>query len=96
MVQILRGRDRGKKAKVMAVLPAESRLIVEGLHQVKKHVKPRRSNEKGQRISISAPLPAANVQLVCASCGKITRIGVRRLPDGVRERFCKKCQAGIA
>jgi large subunit ribosomal protein L24 len=95
-VVLLRGRDRGKKGKVMAVIPREGRLIVEGLNMVKKHVRPRRSNEKGQRVSIAAPVNAGNVQIICPQCGKPTRIGVRRLQNGDRERVCKQCQAVIA
>lgn len=93
-VRVLRGRDRGKTGKVMAVLPTQGRIVVEGLNMVFKHVRARRAGEKGQRVSIAAPLPIANVHLVCPSCKKITRVGISR-EGGERVRVCKKCKAPI-
>ena len=93
-VRILLGKDRGKKAKVMAVLPSSERILVEGINMVKKHVRPRKSGEKGQRVSVAAPMQISNVQLVCSACKKGTRIGVKR-EDGDRKRICKKCEAEI-
>lgn len=93
-VRVLRGRDAGKKAKVLAVLPQEERVVVEGLNTVFKHVKPRQSGQKGQRVSISAPIPLANVQLICSACKKGTRVGMNR-ENGVRQRMCKQCNAVI-
>ncbi|MEX2055068.1 MAG: 50S ribosomal protein L24 [Candidatus Andersenbacteria bacterium] len=94
-VRVLRGKDRGKSAQVMAVLPREKRLVVEGINMVKKHVRPKRGGEKGQRVSVAAPLPLSNVQLVCPECKKSTRVGTRRNADGTRERLCKHCNAVI-
>jgi large subunit ribosomal protein L24 len=93
-VRVLRGKDAGKKAKVMAVLPQEDKVVVEGLNVVFKHVKARQGGQKGQRVSISAPILIANVQLVCSSCKKGTRVGISREND-VRQRICKKCNAVI-
>jgi large subunit ribosomal protein L24 len=93
-VQVLRGKDRGKRSVIMAVLPTTNRVLVEGVNVVKKHIKPRRGGQTGQRISIATPLPVANVQLVCPECKKATRVGIRRTADGV-DRVCKKCQSVI-
>lgn len=89
-VRVLRGRDRGKQGKILSVIPAENRVIVEGLNIVHKHVRPRRAGEKGQRVEAPAPLSVANVQLVCPQCKKGTRIGIQRT-KGQRERICKQC-----
>lgn len=94
-VRILRGKDKGKKGKVLSVFPKESRLVVEGLNIVHKHVRPRRTGEKGQRVQVPAPVRLSNVQLVCPVCKKGTRVGIRR-QGGERERVCKKCQAVIS
>lgn len=93
-VRILRGKDRGKKGIVTAVLPRPGRVVVEGMGMVKKHVRARRSGEKGQRVSVAAPLRIANVQLVCPQCKKGTRVGISR-EGGSRQRVCKACQAVI-
>jgi large subunit ribosomal protein L24 len=94
-VRVILGRDRGKQGKVLAVLPQEERVVVEGLNMVKKHVRARRAGEKGQRVSIAAPLHISNVQVVCPSCKRAARIGVRRGEAGERIRFCKKCSATL-
>lgn len=93
-VRVLRGKDRGKKAKVLAVFPRDGRALVEGVNMVKKHVRPRKAGEKGQRVSVAAPLPISNVQLVCPSCKKGVRIGINR-EGGTVQRICKKCGAVI-
>lgn len=89
-VRVLRGRDRGKQAKIMAVLPKEARVLVEGVNMVFRHVRPKRAGEKGQRVQVAAPVNVANVQLVCPQCKKATRVGLRR-EDGKRLRMCKQC-----
>ncbi|MEK7499429.1 MAG: 50S ribosomal protein L24 [Patescibacteria group bacterium] len=93
-VQILRGRDAQKKGKVLAVLPKAYTVVVEGLNMVKKHVKAKSGGQKGQRVSIAAPIRIANVQLICTQCKKGTRVGITR-ENGVRSRVCKQCKATI-
>lgn len=89
------GKDRGKTGKILRVFPRAQRLIVEGRNIVKKHVRPRRAGEKGQRVEVPSAVPVARVMLVCPSCQKATRVGLRRTLEGKRERVCKKCQATI-
>lgn len=93
LVQV--GKDRGKTGKVLAALPKTGRLLVEGRNIVKKHVRPRKAGEKGQRIEVPSPLPVSRVMLVCPSCGKATRVRIQRESSGLRQRVCKKCQAVI-
>ncbi|OGY36014.1 MAG: 50S ribosomal protein L24 [Candidatus Andersenbacteria bacterium RIFCSPHIGHO2_12_FULL_45_11b] len=94
VVRVLRGKDAGKTAKIVAVLPVDEKVVVEGLNPVFKHVKPRQSGQKGQRVTISAPLRIANVQVVCPQCKKGTRVALSR-ENGIRQRMCKKCNAII-
>lgn len=91
-VSVLLGKDRGKKGSVMAVLPQADkvRVIVEGLNMAMKHVRPRRSGEKGQRVSVPAPIDISNVQLVCPACKKKTRVAIEESNDR-KSRKCKKC-----
>lgn len=93
LVQV--GKDRGKTGKILAVLPEERRVVVEGRNIVKKHVRPKRAREKGQRIEAPAPMPVARVMLICPSCQKATRVGIRRREGQQRERVCKRCSAVI-
>lgn len=91
-VRVLLGKDRGKSGSVMAVLTDDSRVrvIVEGINMVMKHVRPKRSGEKGQRVSVAAPMEISNVQLVCPACKKKTRVGLEQTDDK-KNRVCKKC-----
>lgn len=100
-VLALTGKDRGRKGKVLAVYPAAGRVLVEGMNIVKKHIRPRRAGEKGQRVEVPAPMPIPRVMLVCSSCGKATRVGLKRVAlegetKARRQRVCKKCAAVIA
>lgn len=89
-VMVITGKDRGKTGAVLAALPRSGRVLVEGVQMVKKHVRARRAGEKGQRVSVAAPVPVSNVQVVCPACKKRTRVGIVREGDE-RRRVCKKC-----
>lgn len=93
-VLIISGKDKGKKAKIMEVLPKEGRIIVEGVNLKKKHVKPKRSGEKGQLVTISAPFDVSNVKLICPKCGKAVRLGYK-IEAKKKYRVCKKCGGEI-
>lgn len=90
-VLVLSGKDKGKRGKVLRALPREGRVVVEGVHVVKKHVKPNRKVMQGGIIAQEAPLHAAKVMLVCPKCNTPTRIARRRLADGKSVRACRRC-----
>src|SRR5437016_5610599 len=94
-VLVLSGKDRGKQGQVRRVIPKESRAIVNGVNMVKKHRRPRTQQEVGGIIDMEAPLHLSNIALVCPSCGRPTRVGIKEYPDGKKSRFCKKCDADI-
>jgi len=95
-VVVLTGRDRGKRGRVLRVMPDKSRVIVEGVNFIKRHTKanPQR-NVKGGIIQREASVHASNVQLVCPECGAPTRIGSKRLDDGHSVRVCRKCNGVV-
>ena len=74
-VQVLSGKDRGKQGVILRALPAENKVVVEGVSVVKKAVKPNAANQQGGIVSQEAPIDASNVNLVCPECGKVTRVG---------------------
>jgi large subunit ribosomal protein L24 len=63
-VIILAGKDKGKKGKIFRALPKENKVVVDGLNIVKKHQKPRRTNEKGSTIEVAMPIHVSNVKKV--------------------------------
>jgi large subunit ribosomal protein L24 len=95
VVEILRGDDRGTRAKVLKVDRRSRKLVVEGVNRVYKHVRRNRRNPQGGRLSMEMPIDASNAALVCTSCRKPTRLGARLRDDGSKERYCKKCGAGL-
>jgi large subunit ribosomal protein L24 len=95
-VVVIAGRDRGKRGRVLRVVPGKGRVIVEGVNFIKRHTRanPQR-NIKGGIVEREASLAAANVQLVCPECGSATRVGRRQLDDGRRVRYCRKCKGVV-
>jgi large subunit ribosomal protein L24 len=95
-VQVTTGKDRGKKGRVIRVLPEKNRLIVEGVNLIKRHTRPNPAkNIKGGVVQREASLHASNVQLVCPECGAPTRIGKKVLDDGRKVRVCRKCEGVV-
>jgi len=95
-VLVVTGRDRGKRGRVLRVIPARDRVMVEGVNFIKRHTKPNpQRNVKGGIVERESPLDASNVQLVCPECGAQTRIGRKLLDDGRRVRFCVKCKGVV-
>ncbi len=89
-VRIISGKDSGREGKVLRVLREERKVVVDGLNIVKKHIRPRKEGEKGERVEIPAPIDVSNVMLICPSCSKPTRVAYI-VKDGVKNRVCKKC-----
>ena len=95
LVVLLSGQDKGQQGRVLKVVQAENKVIVEGLNKVFKHVKRSQRNPQGGRLSRENAVDASKVALVCPTTGKPTRIGVRFLEDGTKERYSKKSGATI-
>ena len=93
-VRVISGEDRGTTAKVLRVNRKAGKLVVEGVNRVYKHVKRSQKNPQGGRLSKEMPISVSNVLLVCDACGAAVRLGTRYLPNGAKERYCKKCGAG--
>ena len=93
-VQVLSGKDRGKQAHVIRAIPAEGKVIVEGVHEAKRHAKPTRATMQGGVIDKFMPISVSSVAIVCGSCGP-TRIGMRTDEQGRKLRVCRKCGADL-
>ena len=95
-VVVVTGKDRGKRGRVLKVLPEKNRLIVEGVNFIKRHTKPNPQRQiKGGVVEREASLHASNVQLVCPECGRPTRVGRKILGDGRKVRICRKCEGVV-
>ena len=94
-VIVLSGKDKGKKGKVLTVMPKDGKVIVEKVNVVSRHQKPRKQGEEGGIIKREAPIYACKVMRVCPKCDKPTRPAHKTLVDGKKVRVCKKCGAEI-
>ena len=94
-VEVIAGADRGVRGKVLRIDHEAGKLIVENVNRVYKHVRRSQRNPQGGRLSKEMPIPVSNVMLVCDKCSQASRTGIRYGDDGSKERFCKKCGAGI-
>ena len=95
-VVVTTGKDRGKRGRVLKVIPGKNRLLVEGVNLIKRHTKPNPGrNIKGGIVQREASLHASNVQIVCPECGAQARIGRKILGDGRKVRICRKCQGVV-
>jgi large subunit ribosomal protein L24 len=97
-VQVISGKDRGLKGKVLVAFPTRNRVLVEGANRIKKHTRvttTQRGAQSGGIVTQEAPLHVSNVQVVCPSCGKPSRLGHRRDDDGRSVRTCRRCGSDI-
>lgn len=89
-VVVLSGKYKGKKGKVLRVIPEKESVVVERVNLVKKHQRPTKDVQQGGIIEKEAPIHRSNVMLICPSCSQATR--VRKLErDGARVRACVRC-----
>ena len=95
LVVVLSGKDKGKQGKVLATMPKDGKVIVEGINIVSRHTKPRHQGEEGGILKKEAPMYACKVQRVCPKCNKATRPAHKLLADGKKVCVCKKCGAEI-
>jgi large subunit ribosomal protein L24 len=90
-VVVISGKDRGKKGRVIEVLPKAGRVRVEGVHRVKRHTKPNpQKNVQGGIVERESPIHVSNVALIDPKSDKATRVGVKMLANGSRVRFAKR------
>ncbi len=89
-VLIVKGKDKGKKGKVLKGFPKELKVLVEGINIKKRHRRPKKQGEKGQVVEIFLPLFISNLKLICPKCGKPSKVGYK-ISDKKKYRICKNC-----
>jgi large subunit ribosomal protein L24 len=95
-VLVTAGKDKGVTGKVLFVIPADGKAIVERVNFIKRHKRSKNPRaEPGGIIEKEAPISLSSLMLVCPKCSKPTRIGTRREESGIRVRVCKKCGAPV-
>jgi large subunit ribosomal protein L24 len=85
-VIVLAGKDKGRSGKVIAVLPKEDRVVVEGVNMVKRHTKPDMAHPNGGVVAKEASMHISNVAVRDPKTGKATRIGFKFVGEGENRR----------
>jgi large subunit ribosomal protein L24 len=93
-VFVIKGRDKGKKARVLEVLGG-SKALVEGINLVTKHKRQTRQDQQSGIVKIEAPIAISNLMIFCKNCNRPCRVGFKISKDGQKSRFCRKCQGVI-
>jgi large subunit ribosomal protein L24 len=94
-VVVAAGKNKGKSGKVLRVSAAGSRVVIEGINLVKKHIRRRSESEPGGVKEVPAAIHISNVALFCPNCNKGVRVSVKQAKDKSKTRICKKCQRAI-
>lgn len=90
IVEVIAGKEKGKKGKILALFPNENRVQVEKLNMVKRHAKPTQKNNQGGIIEKEGKIHISNVLVVSDKVGKGVRTKYKKLEDGKRVRVCRK------
>lgn len=95
-VEVLSGKDRGKRGKILKVFPSERKLLVDGINVSKRHTRPQPPKvPQGGILEKAMPLYASRVMLVCPHCNKATRTGKKVFEDRSMARICRKCEKEV-
>lgn len=94
-VQVLNGKDRGRRGPVRSIITDKARAVVTGINMMKRHRRATGPQQAGGIIDLEAPIALSNLAVVCKSCDKATRVGFRLLEGGRKVRFCKHCNEAI-
>jgi len=90
-VLVISGKDRGKRGRVLRAFPKESRVIVEKVNMIKRHMRARRPALQAGIIEWEAPIHISNVMLLCTKCHRPTRVGFQFIEEGRKVRACRRC-----
>ena len=94
-VQIIAGKDKGKRGKVQHVLPKDDKVVGEGANMIKRHIRPRANVRQAGIVQQEGPFHISNVMLVCTHCDRAVRVGHKFLDDDKKVRVCTSCREVI-
>jgi large subunit ribosomal protein L24 len=90
-VEVIAGREKGKRGKVLKVIPKKERVVVEKVNFIKRHTRPGARSRQGGIVEVEGPLHISNVMLICSKCERAVRVGYKILDDKRKVRHCKRC-----
>ncbi len=94
-VQVISGKDKGKKGNIIKIFRRENRALVQGINLFKKHKRKTRQDQQGGIVTIESPINISNLMFFCKHCSAPRRIGFAVNKDGTKNRFCKTCKEAM-
>lgn len=94
-VEVVAGKEKGKRGRIIAVLLRKERVLVESLNLMKKHMRASAQSKEGGILEKEGPLHISNVMLVCPKCDKATRLGTSILDGDRKVRVCRRCGESV-
>ncbi|MCX5714731.1 MAG: 50S ribosomal protein L24 [Candidatus Omnitrophica bacterium] len=94
-VHVMKGKDKGKKGRVITIFTENKKALVEGVNMLKKHKRRTRDDQQGGIVSIEAPISVSNLMVECKGCSRPARIGFKVLDNKAKTRYCKVCNEAI-
>lgn len=91
VVEVRAGKDKGRRGKVLRVMPEAGHILVEKVNMVKKHQKANMKDRQGGIVERENKMAVSNVMVVCSKCDKPVRVSKKKLEDGKNVRVCRKC-----
>jgi large subunit ribosomal protein L24 len=91
LIEVVTGKEKGKRGKVLRVVAEKNRVVVEKLMMVKRHTRPGRVSQQGGIVEIEGTINRSNVGVVCPSCDRPVRLKTKTLDGGRRVRACARC-----
>ena len=95
MVAVLAGKDRGKRGKILRIIPDRGTALVERLNLAKHFERRTQQNPTGGIIEREAPLGLAKLAVVCPRCDRPVRVGFSVSADGTKQRVCRRCKEAL-
>lgn len=93
-VLITTGKDKGKTGNIIRIIKKNNKIVVGKVNMRIKHIK-KTAQKAGEKITFEAPFHVSNVMIICPNCSKESRVGYKILPNGKKDRICKKCQNSL-
>ena len=90
-VEVIAGKEKGRRGKILKVFPKTQRVMVEKLNLAKKHSRPTQESPQGGIVKKELSLDLSNVMLICNKCDEPRRIGYKMIGEGSKVRVCRKC-----
>jgi large subunit ribosomal protein L24 len=90
-VQVIAGKDKGKRGRVLKFFPVRDRVLVEKINYIKRHTRPSQENQQGGIVEKEGTIHVSNVNVVCSKCDAPVRVRHQVLKDQKKVRVCVKC-----